>query len=93
MSSTFDFASRLKNVHPKPAPVGEGATEDVAERHEFVSREPAKRLKRTRSNEPIEILSVKGPLSVLNRFKAYANDHGHASYWTALEALLHLAGK
>jgi hypothetical protein len=92
MSSTFDFSSRLKAVQPKQAPVIEApieqATEEVAERHEFISREPTRRIKRVRSNEPIEILSVKGPLSVMNRFKQYANDEGHASYWTALDALL-----
>ena len=44
-------------------------------------------------NEPIEVLSIKGPLSVMNRFKEYANAEGHTSYWTAIDALLRRAGR
>jgi hypothetical protein len=75
-----------------PAPSLE-KIDEAAERHGFVSREPMTRVKRVRQSEPIEVLSVKGPLSVMNRFKEYANAEGHTSYWTAIDALLKRAGR
>lgn len=93
MSNAFDFKSKLAQVQPKPAPEPEpiAVVDEIAERREFVSREPVKRVKRVRMNEPIEVLSIKGPLSVMNRFKEYANAEGHTSYWTAIDALLRKA--
>jgi hypothetical protein len=95
MSNAFDFKSKLSQVQPKPAPAPEPieAIDEVAERREFKSREPMTRVKRVRQAEPIEVLSVKGPLSVMNRFKEYANEEGHTSYWTAIDALLKRAGR
>jgi hypothetical protein len=95
MSNAFDFKSKLSQVQPKPAPAPEPieAIDEVAERREFKSREPMIRVKRVRQSEPIEVLSVKGPLSVMNRFKEYANEEGHTSYWTAIDALLRRAGR
>jgi hypothetical protein len=95
MSNAFDFKSKLSQVQPKPAPAPEPieAIDEVAERREFKSREPLTRVKRVRQSEPIEVLSVKGPLSVMNRFKEYANAEGHTSYWTAIDALLKQAGR
>jgi hypothetical protein len=95
MSNAFDFKSELSQVQPKPAPAPEPieAIDEVAERREFKSREPMTRVKRVRQAEPIEVLSVKGPLSVMNRFKEYANEEGHTSYWTAIDALLKRAGR
>jgi hypothetical protein len=96
VSSAFDFKSKLEHVKPVVAPAPsareEAAADQVAERNNFVSREPAQRLKRVRSSEPIEIISVKGPLSVMNRFKAFANE-GHGSYWEAIDDLLKRAGR
>jgi hypothetical protein len=95
MSNAFDFKSKLQQVQPKPVPAPEPieTVDEIAERREFVSREPARRVKRVRQSEPIEVLSVKGPLSVMNRFKEYANSEGHTSYWTAIDALLRQAGR
>jgi hypothetical protein len=95
MSGAFDFKSKLEHVKPAapatPSARDEEAADQVAERNNFVSREPAQRLKRVRSTEPIDIISVKGPLSVMNRFKAFANG-GHGSYWEAIDDLLRRAG-
>jgi hypothetical protein len=95
MSNAFNFKSKLSQIQPKPAERSEpvDAIDQVAERHEFKSREPATRVKRVRQSEPIEVLSVKGPLSVMNRFKEYANAEGHTSYWTAIDTLLRQAGR
>ena len=97
MSNAFDFKSKIQQVQPKPAPElapePMAAVDEIAERREFISREPARRVKRVRQSEPIEVLSVKGPLSVMNRFKEYANSEGHTSYWTAIDALLKQAGR
>ena len=95
MSNAFDFKSKLTQIQPKPAAPSEPVEtiDEVAERREFKSREPVTRVKRVRMNEPIEVLSIKGPLSVMNRFKEYANAEGHTSYWTAIDALLRRAGR
>jgi hypothetical protein len=95
MSNAFDFKSKLTQIQPKQAAPSEPieAIDEVAERREFKSREPVTRVKRVRMNEPIEVLSIKGPLSVMNRFKEYANAEGHTSYWTAIDALLRRAGR
>ena len=94
MPSPFEFGTKLPidRVVPKPAP-GAPAPDAVtrldaaAEGHGFVSREPMMRVERVRGSEPIDVLSVKGPLSVLNRFKQYCNDTGQP-YWRALDAML-----
>lgn len=99
MSDAFKF--NLAAVKPKPAPQPKppsqaAAVDAVAERHQFTSREPAKRVKRERSRPhagPIEVLSVKGPLEVINRFKDYCNADGHSSYWQAIDELLKRAGR
>ena len=95
MSNAFDFKGKLSQIQPKPAapPEAVEAIDEVAERREFKSREPVTRVKRVRMNEPIEVLSIKGPLSVMNRFKEYANAEGHTSYWTAIDALLRRAAQ
>jgi hypothetical protein len=98
MSNAFDFKSKLPQIQPKPSERSEPteaieAVDEVAERREFKSREPMTRVRRVRQSEPIEVLSVKGPLSVMNRFKEYANAEGHTSYWTAIDALLKQAGR
>jgi hypothetical protein len=95
MSNAFDFKSKLSQIQPKPSEPSEPieAIDEVAERREFKSREPLTRVKRVRQSEPIEVLSIKGPLSVMNRFKEYANAEGHTSYWTAIDALLKQSGR
>jgi hypothetical protein len=98
MSNAFDFKSKLSQIQPKSSEPSERSEpieviDQIAERREFKSREPATRVRRVRQSEPIEVLSVKGPLSVMNRFKEYANAEGHTSYWTAIDALLKRAGR
>jgi hypothetical protein len=94
MTSPFEFGAKLpvNRVAPKPAP-GTPSPETVskldavAEGHGFVSREPMTRVERVRGNEPIDVLSVKGPLTVLNRFKQYCNQTDQP-YWRALDQML-----
>lgn len=57
-----------------------------------VEPKPPTRVKRIRIEGPIEVLSIKGPLEVANRFKAFANSEGYMSYWAALRALLERVG-
>jgi hypothetical protein len=100
LSNAFDFKGQFAKIkpqtEPKPAPATETLKLDaIADKHEFVSREPATRVKRERVRNqtgPIEVLSVKGPLDVMNRFKDYCNAQGHSSYWQAIDALLRKAG-
>jgi hypothetical protein len=95
-SQPFDFKSKLAQVQPKapPTPPAEEAkkVDEVAERHEFVSREPQMRIERVRGSEPIDVLSVKGPLTVLNRFKALCNETGKP-YWRILDEMMTQAGR
>lgn len=95
MSDFASFKDRLQRVQPS-APretVPIDAADEIAARHDFVSREPARRVKRMRIDGPIEVLSVKGPLDVLNRFKTFANEEGYTSYWQAIDALLKNVGR
>src|SRR3954466_8550912 len=58
-SSAFDFKQKLQRVQPKPALPQEGMDaklDEIAERHEFVSREPVLRVERMRGAEPIDVL-------------------------------------
>jgi hypothetical protein len=94
MTSPFEFGTKLpvNRVAPKPAPgtpTQEAVTklDAAAEGHGFVSREPMVRVERVRGGEPIDVLSVKGPLAVLNRFKRYCNETG-LPYWRALDQML-----
>jgi hypothetical protein len=83
-------------VQPKlpPQPVTEEAKkiDEVGERHEFVSREPQMRIERVRGTEPIDVLSVKGPLAVLNRFKKLCNETGKP-YWRILDEMMQAMGR
>lgn len=80
---------------PEPEPVTreiEARADKVAERVGFVSREPTGRVQRIRpkAEEPIDQIAIKGPLSVLNRFREYANDSG-LTYAGVLARLLDIA--
>lgn len=98
----YDF-SQVKQlaaaVKPKAAgmPEDQAAREDrlveqVSERNGFSSREANVRLERIRSKEPIDVLSLKGPLSVLNAFKKYCNEEGQP-YWRVLQDMLKTHGR
>ncbi len=94
MHSPFEFGAKLPidRVVPKPAPAtptpeDTNKVDAAAAGQGFVSREPMVRVERVRGGEPIDVLSVKGPLAVLNRFKQYCNDTGQP-YWRALDSML-----
>ncbi len=94
-SSAFDFKQKLQRVQPRPATpsqVTDSKLDEVAEHHSFVSREPMLRVERVRGAEPIDVLSVKGPLSVLNRFKNFCNETGQP-YWRAIDTMLKEMGR
>ena len=95
-SQPFDFKAKLAQVQPKgplqPPPEEAKRVDEIGERHDFVSREPQLRIERIRGTEPIDVLSVKGPLTVLNRFKALCNETGKP-YWRIIDEMLTLAGK
>ena len=95
--SAFDFRSKLEKVQPKAAaelpPADEARrVDEIGERHAFTSREPVMRVERIRGAEPIDVLSVKGPLAVLNRFKIYCNETGQP-YWRVLDEMLRQVGR
>ena len=93
--NAFDFKQKLQRVQPRAAAspeVTDSKLDEVAERHSFVSREPMVRVERVRGAEPIDVLSVKGPLSVLNRFKHFCNETGQP-YWRAIDTMLKEMGR
>lgn len=90
--SRFNFSKIEPDAPDVPAP-STAAIDAIADRHDFSSREPVRRVKRSRIDGPIEVLSVKGPLEVMNRFKTFCNEEGHSSYWQALDTLLKGVGR
>lgn len=84
---------------PKPVGNAEGegksvdrAADRAAERAGFTSREPSERVFRERkTKEPTDQLFVRGPLSVINRYKTHCNETG-MSYGELLEDLMKRAG-
>lgn len=74
-----------------PAPSVE-KIDAIAERHGFVSREPAERLyKQEQAKEATVPLSIRPPLSVANRFIAYCKRE-RLSYWQGLNELMKAKG-
>ena len=68
------------------------ATDKVADRHGFVSRDPVKRVrKRAASDEPTGGLSMRPTLPVLNRFINFSINQ-RLSYPEALQVLMDRAG-
>lgn len=90
--SRFNFSNIKPDESDAPTP-STAAIDAVADRHDFVSREPMQRVKRSRMEGPIEVLSIKGPLEVMNRFKTFCNEEGHSSYWQAMDTLLKGIGR
>jgi len=61
----------------------------------FASREAAqpmllKKRRRTHHDEPVDQLSIRGPVRVLNDFITHCEDQG-VSYWEGMETLLDMA--
>jgi hypothetical protein len=87
----------LSGFAPEPAAAAPSADEQArqdraAARVGFTSREPTDRVQRVRrkASEPLDQVAVKGPLSVINRFKQYANDT-ELTYAEAITRLLDIA--
>ncbi len=67
------------------------AADRTANAHGFLSREGKpivlKKRRRTHHDEPVDQLSIRGPVRILNDFIIYCEDQS-LSYWEGLEALL-----
>ncbi|EFO28614.1 putative TetR family transcriptional regulator [Roseibium sp. TrichSKD4] len=59
----------------------------MAERHGFVPREPIKKIVRRKEAEPSANLNIRPPVSVYNRFVAWAIEN-RMSYPEALKELM-----
>jgi len=85
--------STVKKKTPKPAVLKERAemAERLAKSMGFESREQKtvilKKRRRTHHDEPVDQLSIRGPVRVLNDFITFCETE-HLSYWEALEKLL-----
>ena len=78
---------------PKPAVLKEREqmADRLAQSMGFESREQKpvvlKKRRRTHHDEPVDQLSIRGPVRVLNEFITYCESE-HLSYWEAMEQLL-----
>lgn len=69
------------------------ATDNLAKDMGFTSREQGraqvvlKKRRRVHHNEPVDQLSIRGPVRVLNKFIEHCEAH-NLSYWEALDKLL-----
>ena len=86
-----------KRAAPKPAVLKarEAASDKIAKSMGFSSREAAKPImlkkrRRTHHDEPVDQLSIRGPVRILNDFITHCEDQG-LSYWEGLETLLDTA--
>ena len=89
---------------PKPKPAVRQAQDALADRlaksHGFTSREAGqvptapilmKKRRRIQHDEPVDQLSIRGPVRVLNGFIDYCEEH-KLSYWEGMERLVEEAG-
>jgi len=90
-------AAKSAAAAPKPAVLKarEEASDKIAKSMGFSSREAAKPLmlkkrRRTHHDEPVDQLSIRGPVRILNDFITHCEDQG-LSYWEGLETLLKTA--
>jgi hypothetical protein len=94
---TVKVATPAKSAVPKPAVLKarEEASDKLAKSMGFASREAVqpltlKKRRRTHHDEPVDQLSIRGPVRVLNDFITHCEDKG-LSYWEGLEILLETA--
>lgn len=90
----FDFGKELAGIRPDASEPGPriDRVDAIAERHGFISREPAERIfKNENSKEATVPLSIRPPLSVANRFIAWSKAN-RLSYWESLAELMNRAG-
>lgn len=81
---------------PKAEAKTKPGTDRLAKAHGFTSREAAqpvllKKRRRVQHSEPVDQLSIRGPVRVLNSFIDYCDTH-QLSYWEALEKLVEESG-
>ncbi|QFT29437.1 hypothetical protein FIV00_02980 [Labrenzia sp. THAF82] len=85
------FQSRLATIRPDSKKdkdtVPDHAIDQVAERHGFLPREPVKKIVRRKEAEPSAKLNIRPPVSVYNRFVAWAIEN-RLSYPEALKELM-----
>lgn len=83
--------TKAKRTAKPPAKTKSGS-DKIAKAHGFTSREPVqpvllKKRRRVQHDEPVDQLSIRGPVRVLNQFIDYCDAH-QLSYWEALEKLV-----
>lgn len=81
-----------KRKSPKAGSKSKSKSDALAQSMGFASREASqapvlKKRRRTHHTEPVDQLSIRGPVRVLNDFITYCDSEG-VSYWEGLETLL-----
>lgn len=93
---TASKAKAAKTRHSKPnvLKAREAASDKIAKSMGFASREAQpillKKRRRTHHDEPVDQLSIRGPVRVLNDFISLCETQG-VSYWEGLETLLDMS--
>ena len=86
-----DTSHKTKTAVPAVLREREQMAEKLAKSMGFESREQKpvvlKKRRRTHHDEPVDQLSIRGPVRVLNEFITYCESE-HLSYWEAMEQLL-----
>jgi len=88
-------APKKKTAKPAVLKAREAASDKIAKSMGFASREAPqltllKKRRRTHHDEPVDQLSIRGPVRVLNDFITHCEDQG-VSYWEGMETLLDMA--
>ena len=86
-----ETSHKTKTAVPAVLREREQMAEKLAKSMGFESREQKpvvlKKRRRTHHDEPVDQLSIRGPVRVLNEFITYCESE-HLSYWQAMEQLL-----
>ena len=90
MSDNFGFSGRKKLAEKIAQIPGDAATDDVADKHGFVSREPVQPFRRP-PVEPVVTLHTRAPLRVATPFQQFCAENRY-SYWEGIEELMRRAG-
>lgn len=90
IAAKVEHAKEKPRRKPKPKP---DATDKLAKGMGFTSREQGsapmvlKKRRRVHHNEPVDQLSIRGPVRVLNKFIEHC-EANNLSYWEALDKLM-----
>ena len=90
-----EHVRKTPQTRPAVLKARENASDKIAKSMGFSSREAAaplilKKRRRTHHDEPVDQLSIRGPVRVLNEFITHCEDRG-VSYWEGMETLLDAA--